>query len=116
VTFEIGGASSSDKWKKPVPKTNVDKLLVKQKGKCARCRKSFGVMRVKPILHHTRKSNQLRSMQLLCPNCHSKAHEFKTKSDGWGGKEVVVVRKSFGKKKTTKKKRRKKRTTGWSLF
>jgi 5-methylcytosine-specific restriction endonuclease McrA len=100
-------------WRKPVPKTKRDKLLAKQNGKCTRCRKSFAVMRVKPILHHVRKSNQLRSMELLCPNCHSKAHDYKTKSNGWGGKKVVLVRKRFGTKKPVKKeqKKRKKRTS-----
>jgi hypothetical protein len=106
-------------WRKPIAKrkTKIDTLLVKQKGRCARCRKSFGVMRVKPILHHIRKSNQLRSMQLLCPNCHTKAHEIKIRDHGWGEKETIVIRKSFGKKEPVKKakQRRRKSRSLWDL-
>lgn len=94
-------------------------MLLKQKGKCARCRKSFASIRVKPIVHHTGKSNQIRSMQLLCPNCHTKAHEIKVKSDDWGGTYTVVKRKKFGKKKALKKKRarkRKKNSDKWTLW
>ena len=102
-------------WRKPVPKTKREKLRAKQKGKCARCGKSFAVMRVKPILHHVRKSNQLGSMQLLCPNCHSKAHTYKTTDSVWGGKDVMIVRKRFGKKKTVKRKKKRRRSV-WDLF
>ncbi len=84
---------------------------MKQKGKCARCKKSFASMRVKPVVHHTGKSNQIRSMQLLCPNCHSKAHEFKVKAGDWGDTYTVVKRKRFGKKKTVKKKRKKRKAS-----
>lgn len=98
-----------DNWREPVPKVKKELLLLKQKGKCARCRKSFSSMKVKPVVHHTGKSNQIRSMQLLCPNCHSKAHVIKSRSDGWGGTQTVVVRKKFGKKKTVKKKKKIKR-------
>jgi len=96
-------------WRKPVPRTKRAKLRAMQKGKCARYGRSFAVMRVKPILHHIRKSNQLRSMQLLCPNCHSKAHSYKTRSSGWGEKEVVIVRKSFGRKKLLNQKEKAKK-------
>ncbi len=104
-----------ESWRKPVQKSKKDKLFEKQKGKCARCRKSFSQMRVKPVLHHTRKSNQIGSMQLLCPNCHSKAHAFRKKSDGWGGTSTVVVRKKFGAKRKVKKKKRRK-SSGWKFI
>jgi hypothetical protein len=58
-------------------------------------------------------------MQLLCPNCHTKAHEIKVKSDDWGGTYTVVKRKKFGKKKAVKKKRtrkRKKNSYEWTLW
>jgi 5-methylcytosine-specific restriction endonuclease McrA len=104
-----------ESWRKPVPKAKRELLLLKQKGKCARCRRNFASMRVKPVLHHTGKSNQIRSMQLLCPNCHSKAHEFKVKEGDWGATYTVVKRRKFGKKKTVKKRKKKKKTSenGW---
>jgi len=105
-----------ENWRKPVGKTVRQKLLGKQNGKCARCRKSFSTMRVKPVLHHTRKSNQLRSMQLLCPNCHSKAHVIKKTEDVWGGITTVVKRKKFGVRNEPKKKRKNRRSSIWSLF
>lgn len=101
-----------ESWRKPVNATTRKLLLLKQKGKCARCRKTFASMKVKPILHHTAKSNQIRFMQLICPNCHSKgAHVIKKRPDGWGGMETVVVRKKFGRKKTAKKKKRKRKSS-----
>jgi Zn finger protein HypA/HybF involved in hydrogenase expression len=86
-------------WRKPIGKKARQELLEKRKGKCARCRKSFSTMRVKPVLHHTRKSNQLRSMQLLCPNCHTKAHVIKKTEGAWGGIKTVVKRKKVWRKK-----------------
>lgn len=104
-------------WRKPVRATTKELLLLRQKGKCARCRKSFASMRVKPVVHHTGISNQARSLQLLCPNCHSKAHVIKVRSGDWGKTRTVVVKKKFGKKKTVrrKKKRKRKSSNEWSL-
>ena len=104
--------------RKPVPKTKRELLLLRQKGKCAGCRKSFKKMGVKPRLHHIGKSNRIDALELLCPNCHSKAHEWKTKTTEtlFGvEKETVLVKKRMGKKKTRKKKRKKK-SDEWSLF
>ena len=81
--------------------------------------KSFATMRVKPIVHHTGKSNQIRSMQLLCQTVTLRLHEIKVKSDDWGNTYTVVKRKKFGKKKAVKKKRtrkRKKNSDEWTLW
>jgi 5-methylcytosine-specific restriction endonuclease McrA len=93
----------------PVSKTKRELLLLRQKGKCAGCKKSFKELKVKPVLHHIGKSDRIDVLQLLCPNCHSKAHHFKTREGDWGDKETVVVRKRMGRKRKPKKKPRKKR-------
>lgn len=106
--------------RKPVPKTKRELLLLRQKEKCAGCGKSFKRMGVKPRLHHIGKSNRIDALELLCPNCHSKAHEWKTKTS-WGlfgeEKERVLVKKRMGKPKKRKtRKKRKKKSDEWSLF
>lgn len=103
--------------KKPVSKTKRELLLLRQKGKCAGCGKSFKRMGVTPRLHHIGKSNRIDALELLCPNCHSKAHKWKTKTDSWTGeKQKILVKKRMGKRKTTKRKKRKKKSDEWSLF
>lgn len=77
-------------------------------------------MGVKPRLHHVGKSDRIDALELLCPNCHSKAHTWKTRTHEtlFGvEKERVLVKKRMGKKKTVKKKKkRKKKSDDWSLF
>lgn len=102
--------------RKPVPKTKRELLLFKQKGKCAGCGKSFKRMGVKPRLHHIGKSNRIDALELLCPNCHSKAHKYKTRTTLWGEKERVVVKKRMGKAKKRKTRKKKKKSDEWSLF
>ena len=107
-----------DEEKKHVPKTKRELLLFRQKGKCAGCGKSFKRMGVTPRLHHIGKSNRIDALQLLCPNCHSKAHKWKTKTDSWTGeKERVLVKKRMGKKKPARKRKKRKRESDeWSFF
>ncbi|MFQ5758814.1 MAG: HNH endonuclease [Candidatus Bathyarchaeia archaeon] len=107
--------------KKGVSQSKRELLLYRQKGKCAGCGKSFKRMRVKPHLHHIGKSNRIDALELLCPNCHSRSHTYKTKTDSWTGeKKRKVVKKRMGKKparkKATKKKKPKKKSDPWSLF
>lgn len=105
--------------RKPVPKTKRELLLLRQKGKCAGCRKSFKRMGVKPRLHHVGESNRIDALELLCPNCHSKAHTWKTRtSETLFGveKERVLVKKRMGKAKKRKTRKKKKKTDEWSLF
>jgi len=75
-------------------------------------------MGVTPRLHHIGKSNRIDALQLLCPNCHSQAHKWKTRTDSWTGeKETVLVKKRMGKKKTRKKRTKRKRESDeWSFF
>lgn len=97
--------------RKPVSKTTKELLLYQQENKCAGCKKSFERMGVTPRIHHVGKTNRIDTLELLCPNCHSKAHTWKTKTRKvpFGGeeKERVLVKKRMGKKKTIKKKKRK---------
>lgn len=105
--------------RKRVSRTKRELLLLRQKGKCAGCGKSFKRMGVKPRLHHIGKSNRIDALELLCPNCHSKAHTYKTRTTGFFGeeKERVVVRKRMGKAKKRKtRKKRKKKSDEWSFF
>jgi len=107
-----------DEERKRVPKTKRELLLFRQKDKCAGCGKSFKRMGVTPRLHHIGKSNRIDALQLLCPNCHSQAHKWKTRTDSWTGeKETVLVKKRMGKKKTRKKRTKRKRESDeWSFF
>jgi hypothetical protein len=76
-------------------------------------------MGVTPRLHHIGKSNRIDALELLCPNCHSKAHKWKTRvRETLFGveKERVLIKKRMGKKKTTKrKKKRKRKSDEWEF-
>jgi len=103
--------------KKRVSETKRKLLLDRQKGKCAHCKKSFKIMRVIPHLHHIGKSDRIDALELLCPNCHSKAHKRRTKTDSWTGvKYTILEKKRMGKTKVTKRKKRKKKSDALSLF
>jgi 5-methylcytosine-specific restriction endonuclease McrA len=94
----------------PTSKVKKELLLLRQKGKCAGCGKSFKELRVKPIVHHVGTSDRVDMLQLLCPNCHSKAHHYKTRESDWGETETVIVRHRMGrggkKKKAVRKKKK----------
>ncbi|MCJ7631704.1 HNH endonuclease [Candidatus Bathyarchaeota archaeon] len=91
VFFEI------KKRSRHVSKSKRKSLYDGQKGKCAGCGKRFKMEELH--LHHIGKTNRISDIQLLCPNCHAKAHEWKTKSEPLiYGKARTLVRKRLGKK------------------
>ncbi|MBU3905177.1 MAG: hypothetical protein KJ906_03450 [Nanoarchaeota archaeon] len=106
--------------RKPVRASDRRHLLEFQKGKCKKCKKSFKIMGVRPVLHHVnhnRSDNKIVNMILVCSNCHDKIHQKDKKvrkkvKTAWGGTEVRTIRvKTTTKKKvkkTTKKKPKKK--------
>ena len=95
--------------------------MYKQKGKCAGCGLDLKKSGVKIHLHHVGKSNRIDALELLCPNCHSKAHKWKTKTTETligVEKERILIKKRMGKpKKRTKAKPKKKsnESSFWTL-
>jgi len=62
--------------RKPVSQSARTKALVRSKGKCEKC--GHSLKDVKPHIHHkdqNPKNNKLTNLQVLCPNCHSNAHD-----------------------------------------
>ena len=107
--------------RKSVRTSDRKHLLEFQKGKCAKCKKPFKTMRVRPHLHHKNlnpKDNRIVNMILICPNCHDKIHQSEKKvrkkvTGAFGFKEVRVVkvkRTKRTKKKVKKKTMRKRKT------
>jgi 5-methylcytosine-specific restriction endonuclease McrA len=79
----------SEPKRKPVKQSERTKVLVRAQGKCEKCRNSLEGL--KPNIHHidgNPKNNKLSNLKVLCPNCHSKAHnkpiKKKTGTDGTG--------------------------------
>jgi 5-methylcytosine-specific restriction endonuclease McrA len=97
--------------RKPVSESKRELLMYKQNGKCAGCGLDLKKSGVKIHLHHVGKSNRIDALELLCPNCHSKAHKWKTKkTETLLGvkKERVLIKKRMGKSKKKKAKPKKK--------
>jgi len=91
VFFEV------KKRSKYVSKPKREFLHEKQRGKCRGCKKSSEMEALR--LHHVGKSNRITDLQLLCPNCHDKAHEWKTKKEPFVlGKDRTLVKKRMGNK------------------
>lgn len=113
------------KNRKPVRSPKKIDIILKQKGKCFWCRKPIP-SGVKPHVHHRNgnpSDNRDKNLIVLCPNCHSKAHEYKTitKKNQFGqpykttkliGKPIRVRKKKRVKKRT---KKRQTRNQGLSL-
>ncbi len=60
----------------PVGQSLRTKLLVRAKGKCEKCHCSLDG--IKPHIHHKDgdpKNNKMTNLKVLCPNCHSSAHD-----------------------------------------
>jgi 5-methylcytosine-specific restriction endonuclease McrA len=78
--FGLKGLNSTDRYddkkkRVPIPIGLIKDLLLKCKGKCEKCKLSFGVL--KPELHHKNQNpsdNRKANIIVLCPNCHNKAH------------------------------------------
>ena len=97
--------------RKPVSKSKRELLMYKQNGKCAGCGLNLKTSGVKTHLHHTGISNRIDALQLLCPNCHSKAHKWKikkTETPSGTTTEKVLVKKRMEKTKKQKTKPKKK--------
>ncbi len=60
----------------PVGQSMRTKLLVRSKGKCEKCH--ISLEGIKPHVHHkdgNPKNNKISNLKILCPNCHSNAHD-----------------------------------------
>jgi 5-methylcytosine-specific restriction endonuclease McrA len=74
----------------PVGQSQRTKLLVRSKGKCEKCHRSLDG--IKPHIHHKDgdpKNNKMTNLKVLCPNCHSSAHDkpIRKKKSSDGGPE-----------------------------
>ena len=61
--------------RKPIPLSLQRKLLLRCKGKCEKCHIPF-TRNLKAHIHHkdgNPKNNKESNLEVLCPNCHSKA-------------------------------------------
>jgi cytochrome c1 len=103
--------------RKPI-KTIVKREVFKRaKGKCERC--GIKMTMSQGHFHHTRKpsiSPTAKSVQFLCPNCHSwHGHKRKTitrdKGTIFEEKEQITKRRAVKSKRTTRKKTTKKKMT-----
>jgi hypothetical protein len=102
--------------RKPVPIRVQKKVLLRCKGKCENCGLDFNKRGVKPHIHHidgNPKHNKASNLIVVCPNCHTKLHKWKTvkEEDAWGfvrEKQKLVAIKPK-KVRTTKKKPAKKK-------
>jgi len=73
--FDLLGFGNEPK-RIPVGQSMRTKLLVRSKGKCEKCHRSFEG--IKPHIHHkdgNPKNNKMTNLKVLCPNCHSSAHD-----------------------------------------
>ena len=87
--------SKSETSRKAFTKTIKDKVLEKQKNKCAKCKISFA--KVKPQFDHKNENhsdNSLRNCQALCANCHdNKSRKGTTKRAKVARKEKAESKK-----------------------
>ncbi|MDR2719841.1 MAG: HNH endonuclease [Nitrososphaerota archaeon] len=86
-----------DPWDKPekkripVPQGTKTDVYMRSKGKCEKCHKLIP-KGVKPHIHHkdgNPKNNNKSNLKVICPNCHSAAHNKpikrkKSSDDGFG--------------------------------
>ena len=94
------------------------------KGKCEKCGLDFHKKGVRPHFHHKDgdpKNNKLSNLIVICPNCHSKLHTWKTvtKKDIFGftiKKRKLVTIKPKKQKTSSKKIREKRKRKGESLL
>jgi len=107
--------------RKPIPISLQKKLLLRCKGKCEMpdCDVDFVKESVKPHIHHidgNPKNNKPSNLIVVCPNCHSKLHKYKTvkEEDFWGfvtkRRKLVAIKPEklkTGRTKPTKKKLKK---------
>ena len=118
MKFDFNAPFGTKSKRKSVRTSDRKHLLKVQNGKCAKCKKSFKQMRVRPILHHKNlnpKDNRITNLMLVCPNCHDKIHQREKKvrvktKDQFGFTTHKVVKKTV-KKKPSKKKTSKRKTT-----
>jgi len=106
--FDIFGGGKNSR-RKYISKADEDKILERQKWKCARCGKTlkpgrYHIDHKKPLALGG--SNSIRNLQALCPNCH----HVKTKEDR---KKIAKAKKKekedilgFGLSLTGKKKKK----------
>ena len=114
--------------RKPIPKSLERKVLLRSKGKCEICGLDFEKEGVKAHIHHidgNPKHNVLSNLIVVCPNCHSKLHKYKTvkKEDFWGfvtkKRKLVTIKPEKikkGKKKPATKKPKTKRVAIRNIF
>jgi len=112
--------------REPIPSSLRTELLLRAKGKCEKCHREFYKLGIKPHFHHkygNPKNNKPSNILVLCPNCHSTFHKWKTVKEenifGFVTKKRKLVTIKPKKRKATKKKtkRRKRRKESiWELF
>lgn len=120
--------------REPIPRSLRTKLLLRCRGKCEVCGLDFVKEGVRPHFHHkdgNPKNNKPSNLIVVCPNCHSKLHKWKTveERDMFGfvvkKRKLVTIKpkkqkaskKSKKIKKKSKRRRRKRRTeTIWDWF
>ena len=74
--FDLLGFGNNEPKRIPVRQSMKTKLLVRSKGKCEKCHQSLEG--IKPHIHHkdgNPKNNKISNLKVLCPNCHSSAHD-----------------------------------------
>jgi len=106
------------KVRNPVGSGKKTDALIRAKGKCQKCGKSLEGLR--PHIHHKNgnpSDNRSSNLIVLCPNCHSTMHVYRTKTEyhpiyGATKKTVLVTKriKTRGRKKKSRKKKRKTQT------
>ena len=103
---------SSTRTRKPLRTSTKRAVYQKASGKCARCGMPIRWGSRKGTYHHTRTPSvrsTAKTVQFLCQNCHSEAHEYKTvrRSGLFETKKVVkIVRKRLRKKSSPIKRKR----------
>jgi 5-methylcytosine-specific restriction endonuclease McrA len=108
--------------KEPIPRSLRTELLLRCKGKCEKCGLDFHKEGIRPHFHHkdgNPKNNKPSNLIVVCPNCHSKFHKWKTvkEEDLFGfvikKRKLVAIkpekRKTFTKKKKGKRRKRKRK-------
>jgi 5-methylcytosine-specific restriction endonuclease McrA len=108
---------TSRKKRKPVGYGKRGDVLIRAKGRCERC--GMNLQGIRPHIHHKNgkpSDNKLSNLIVLCPNCHSTMHVWKTKTvyDGIMGprkKRVLVTKKSRTKKRKLRKRRKRRPET-----